>query len=227
MNALPASVGAPALPQVSLIPPEFARRSRQTQLRAVSLIIVLAALGLIMAWWFFAVGVKTVAENALASEQIKRDDLTAELATYSYVLDAQSAHERVVAADAWVTATDVRWDAYIGQIEKALPEGVVLTQIQVQQVSPVGSLLDTAAGPFDEPDLGTIGVTAAADYPQLANDYRAAIASISGLYHVEVSEMRIETEVDSDIPVWVFTLTMDIGLEALSGRSILADGSAQ
>ncbi len=69
MSALPANVGAPALPQVSLIPPEFARRSRQTQLRAVSLIIVLAAFGLTIGWWFFAVGVKTVAENALREEQ--------------------------------------------------------------------------------------------------------------------------------------------------------------
>ncbi len=227
MNPLPVSVGVPALPQVSLIPPEFARRSRQTQLRAVSLIIALTALGLTVAWWFFAVGVKTVAENALHTEQDRRADLAAELATYSYVLDAQRAHQRAIAAEERATSMDVRWDAYVAQIEDALPEGVLLTQIQVQQVSPVAALLTTAGGPFDEPDLGSISITGDADSPQLASDYIAALAPISGLYHVEISDIHLDTVADSDKAVWTFTLVLDIGLEALSGRSILVDGSVQ
>lgn len=227
MNALPASVGAPTLPQVSLIPPEFARRSRQTQLRAVALIIVLSAFALTIAWWFFAVGVKTVAERALASEQGRRADLATELGTYSYVLDAQRAHQRVVAAEKQVTSTDVRWDAYVAQIEKALPAGVLLTQIQVSQVSPVGAQATNPDGPFQQADLGTVTINATADQPQLASDYIAALAPISGLYHVEFSGVQITSVVGSDTPLWTFTLTLDISLEALSGRSILADGSAQ
>ncbi len=227
MNALPSSVGAPTLPQVSLIPPEFAQRSRQTQLRAVALIMVLGAFGLTIAWWFFAVGVKTVAENALASEQKRRADLTTELATYSYVLDAQRAHQRVVTAEELMASTDVRWDAYVAQIEDALPAGVLLTHIQVSQVSPVSDGLTTTGGAFDDVDLGTISITATATQPQLANDYIATLRPISGLYHVEISDMQIGAEPDSDQPEWSFTLTLNISLEALSGRSILADGSAQ
>jgi hypothetical protein len=180
-----------------------------------------------MAWWFFAVGLKTVAESALATEQSRRDELTKELATYSYVLEARDAHKRAVEAEAWVTSTDVRWDAYIAQIEKALPAGVRLGQIQVQQVSPVGALRSTTSGPFDEADLGTIGIVASADHPQLGNDYLAALATISGVYHVEISEMRLESIPDTDTPTWVFTLTLDISLEALSGRSIIAHGGAE
>jgi hypothetical protein len=194
----------------------------------VSLVIVLAAVGVTMAWWFFAVGMKTVAENALVSEQKKRDDLTEQLATYSYVLDAQGAHQRVVAAEAWVTSRDVRWDSYVDQILDALPQGVVgVTQIEVQQVSPAAGALESAGGPFDEADLGTIGITGVALAPQLANDYVAKLATISGLYHVEIVDMRLDTLQDSEIPVWLFTLTMDISLEALSGRSIFAEGSAK
>jgi Tfp pilus assembly protein PilN len=227
VSALPSSVGAPALPQVSLIPPEFARRSRQTQLRGVALIIVLVPIGLVIAWWFFAVGVKTVAESGLAAEQHKRPDLAAELATYSYVSDAQRAHESAIAAEEWATSTDVRWDAYVAQMEQALPPGVFITKIEVLQASPVGALRANIEGPFDEADLGTIAITAQADQPQLANDYVAALASISGLYHVEIYEMQIDTRPDSDLPVWRFVLHLDIGLEALSGRSIVADGGAQ
>lgn len=227
MNALPASVGAPALPQVSLIPPEFARRSRQTQLRAVSLIIVVAALGLTMSWWFFAVGLKTVAESALADEQSKRDELTAKLATYSYILDARDAHRRAVEAEAWVTSTDVRWDAYVAQMEQALPTGVTIAKIEVLQVSPAGPQRSGGSGPFDQPDLGTISLTGIATDPQLSNDYIAALARISGLYHVEIFEIRIETSPEAVQPLWEFILTMDISVDALSGRSILADGSAQ
>ena len=227
MSALPSSVGAPALPQVSLIPPEFARRSRQTRLRAISLVIVLGAVGLIVAWWFVAVGVKAVAENSLAEEQNRRAELSEELATLAYVLDARDDHDRAIAAASWAAATDVRWDAYIAQIEEAVPEGVLITSIEVAQISPVAAALSYGGGPFDEPDLGVIVISGRVADPQLSNDFIAALTPISGVYHVEISDIAYEARADSDVPSWNFTIVMDLGLEALSGRSILGDGSAQ
>jgi Tfp pilus assembly protein PilN len=193
----------------------------------VSLIVVLAAVGLTMAWWFFAVGLKTVAESALSTEQNRRDELTAKLATYSYILEARDAHERSAKAEAWATSTDVRWDAYLAQMLETLPPGVRITDIDVAQVSPMGAQRVPIEGPFNEADLGTIVLKGRADQPQLANDYIANLAPISGFYHVEISEMRIETDPTSEKPQWAFTLFLDISVDALSGRSIIAHGGAE
>ncbi len=228
MNGLSPNVGAPALPQVSLIPPEFGRRRQRARLRLTGVFILVVALGGVVFGWFVSLGINTVAESGLNSAQDQRAQVAAEVASYDYVNIAQLKHETGMNAQAWAGATDVQWDDYLTAISAVLPTGVQLNQIQMTQATPLTGFNFSSGTPFEQTDLGQLAFTGKATSPELVAQFVNNLSALSGFAEVFVGSARIEQVVDSEQPLWAFDVSARVTLNALSGRFVIpVDGQGQ
>ncbi|MFW7415190.1 hypothetical protein [Demequina sp. SO4-18] len=67
MNELAKRVGSPGLPQVNLLPREFAEKRQMRAVQVAALLAVLIAIGVIVAGYVLALGAKSMAQNDLES----------------------------------------------------------------------------------------------------------------------------------------------------------------
>ncbi len=223
MSAVPASVGAPSLPQVNLLPPEVEGKRKRGRTRAAIVIGLLVFVLLLAALWFAAVAWRISAEVALQAEQDKRPALVAELAEYDYVTGVQDEFANAVLARQWAGITDVLWADYLDAVTSALPAGTDLQSLSVTQANAFGSA-SVGSSPFITSSVGTVSLTGHVNQASKVSDVQDAIEAISGLTNVSITVTSIDTYPETDTVVWVFDGTAQISVEALSGRTV-AEGS--
>lgn len=217
MNPVPASINAPAAPQVNLLPPEIEAKRSQGRARIIILFGLIAFVLVLGAAWFLAYSARVEAEQDLALEQERRPTLVTELATYDYVRDVQAEAENSANARAWAGATDIDWATHMTALLAAVPEDVQLTGIQMVQTTPYGGA--TAAGTdFASLDMGSITFIGRALEPGLTTDLVVAFDGLPGFSGTWVDSKEIQANEDTDTGYWEYTGSTRITVTALSGR---------
>lgn len=171
MNPIPSKFGAPALPQINLVPKEIAERRSMRAVQTLAVLVVLAVIVLVAIVGFFAWSLRAVAENSL-------DDALAEEATAVAQRDAkQPVFDAFVAQEAEeFTLTQIGWT----EIDTASLYSAVLatanenTGFDVVQVSPPSSF--ELGGQTGDALLG--GGIGSVDFVAFTSTYEEAIALV-------------------------------------------------
>jgi len=145
-----AATSAPAfaaMPRINLLPKsELARRERESLTRGwvwgVIAAILVAVLLIAGAYWL-----KFSADQRLAAEQARTNELLVELAALSATSEALATESELTAFRQEAMATDLAWRPVIATVVGVLPEGVQLTGFELTVGGvPDGSDPATAAG---------------------------------------------------------------------------------
>ncbi|MHC3000389.1 hypothetical protein [Microbacterium sp. HJ5] len=120
-----------SMPRVNLLPKsEIARREREVLTRKWAwgvLAAMLIALLLIGGAFFL----KLTADQRLAAEQARTNDLLVELAALSGTSEALATEAELTAFRTEAMATDVGWQPVVDSVENVLPTGVSLTGFEL------------------------------------------------------------------------------------------------
>jgi len=180
MAAVPSSIKAPREPQVNLVPPEVAgRKARNRRVGVIGLTLVLFLMGAIAAG-VWAQGVESNAKDKLAAAKADGEELTAKIAKYEYVVQAQTAFESATDASIIAGASEIQWATMTRDIQKRLPMTVNITSITWNPTT-LGSSGDADTSPFAVPDVGSIDIVAQTDTWQTAVDLAPALSTVPGL----------------------------------------------
>lgn len=234
-SAAGVGLGAPALPQVNLLPPEIhAARSlgRTKRWLGIGVLAVVGAIGVGYMWATFE---DRNAKQELADAQRETEQLLTEQRSYSEVLGIIAERDRVLVARSLSTSTEVLWSPYLDAIAEVSPDSVSITSLSYTGATP-----DTAAaGPADPlqgPSIGTLTFEARAiTMPDLA-DWLDALATVPGFadpwytvaeHEAEDSEAKVLwTELGAigvgdnlqELTFYTITFTVQVTEDALSGR---------
>lgn len=222
MSAVPASVGAPRLPQVNLLPPEVEgkrKRSRTRALLIVFLLIFIVFLGLV---WFGLLSWRIAVEAQLQAEQDRRPALVAELAEYDYVNGVQERYDNALRARNWVGLTDVTWSDYLDAFTSAVPSDVSLESVSVSQATAFSGA--GTSNPFVTETVGTITFNGYSETLGDVSELQDEIDAISGFGNTAISVTAMGAGADGETLLYTYSGTTQITAEALSGRTI-AEGS--
>ncbi|WNM28673.1 hypothetical protein RN607_06615 [Demequina capsici] len=187
MNPVPASVKAPTLPQVNLIPPEVGQRRERARAMRAAIALVIGFLLLLAAG---AVGLnmlKASAESDLADAQQKQSDLNTQIAQYQYVADLKTELNDVTQARQFVGATDVVRAKVLGDLMGAMPEGSYLTDA-VFGLTTFDSAAGASTDAFARADVGQITFTAITPDLVTANDIQLGLSGYPAFSQVRVTE---------------------------------------
>lgn len=234
-SAAGVGLGAPALPQVNLLPPEIhAARSLGRTKRWLG-IGVLAVVGAIAVAYMWATFEDRNAKQELADAQRETEQLLTEQRSYAEVLDILAERNRVIVARGLSTSTEVLWSPYLDAIAEVSPDTVSITSLDYTGATP-----DTAAaGPADPlqgPSIGTLTFEArAATVPDMA-DWLDALEAVPGFadpwytvaeHEAEEGEAEVLwTELGAvgigddvqDVTFYAITFTVQVTEDALSRR---------
>lgn len=217
MNPVDASIGAPSMAQVNLLPPEIAQKRSQGRARVFILLGFVLFVLLIVAVWFFAFTLRVSAEDELATEQERRPVLMAELATYDYVTEVQAAHDNSVLARIWAGATDIEWASQLAGLMEAMPEDVQWTSIQVSQATPYSNAGDDGTV-YGSIDMGSLVFVGRSLEPVLTADLIDAIDGLPGFADTWIDSKLIQGDLEDDVAYWEYAGATRITFNALSGR---------
>lgn len=153
MSAKAVSVGAPALPQVNLLPPEVKAARGLAKVKQWLAVVVILSLVLSAGLVFIAILEQEAADRELALVQERTAELEAEQQRYAEVPLVLAALDRARNAREVGMSTEIRWMPYYSAIAATAPPGVSIESIKVQSATPMVS----AIGPTDA--LSALGIS--------------------------------------------------------------------
>lgn len=217
-----AHLGAPALAQVNLLPPEVGqeRHFRRTKgilwaVLALSVILVLAGFAAAM------VEVRSTRDD-LAQAQAETQRLQREQARYSEVPAVIGQLDTARTARELGTSTEILWADYLGSFASTLPPNVGLDSLSVTAATP----LELAPVPGDSlQPVGPAVVTfdaISATVPDTAA-WVDSLNAIEGLTDARVSVSALTEE--GGFPHYTITVSVRVTSEALASR-FPANGSS-
>lgn len=218
------ALGAPLLPQVDLLPSEiragrgFARTKRV--LAGVVALSLLGAGGL----YLFVQDRNTTADEHLATAQDTAAKLSREKAQYAEATAVLSAIDQTATARALGMATEISWRPYLDAITAVLPEDVTITMFEVVNGSPVTPII-AGVDPLSPAGVGSVVFVAHSPSLPKAADWLDALESIPGFSDATLQESRVDA-LDAD-PFYEVTSTVQVGMEALAGRTFGAEEGAK
>jgi len=217
MSNVPVAIRAALEPQVNLIPPEIAGRKAQGRRTGLIILAFVALLGLIVAATYIAGTVRNSAQATLDQSVAEKAKIETEIASYQYVIDAQTELTNATSARLFVGAADLQWDQMLQNIQGALPAG---TKIDTLKWSPttIDSATNTSvAAVFSVPDVGSIAIAGqslnAIDIPQLQD----SLDAVPGLARARLLTVVPVQPSDGGL-IWTFTATVRVTFDALSGH---------
>ncbi|PFG35641.1 Tfp pilus assembly protein PilN [Flavimobilis soli] len=217
------ALGAPLLPQVDLLPAEiragrgFARVKRM--LAGVVVLALLSAGGM----YLFVQDQNTRADDHLANAQDTATRLAREKAQYGEVTAVLAAINQTQTARMLGMATEVSWKSYLDAITAVLPDDVTITMFEVTNGSPTAPLV-AGADPLSTPGVGTVVFVAHSPTLPKASDWLDGLESIPGFSDPTLQESRVDA-VDAE-PYYEVTSTIQVGAEALAGRTFGLEGGS-
>ena len=217
MSNVPVAIRAALEPQVNLIPPEIAGRKAQGRRTGFIVLAFVALLGLIIAATYIAGTVRNSAQATLAQSVAEKAQIETEIASYQYVIDAQTELANATNARLYVGAAEVQWDPMLQSLQDALPEGTTIDTLDWTPTSIDSEASTGEAAIFSVPDVGSIAISGqslnAIDIPQLQD----ALDDVPGLARARV--MTVVPVQPSDGPLfWTFSASVRITFDALSGH---------
>lgn len=209
MSTRNVSLGAPALPQVNLLPPEV--RSARSVRRVKGWLAVSVGLSLLVVAAGYLLGTmeKGQANDELDAARRETDTLLAEQAQYAEVPRVLQALRNARSADDLARAGEVRWDEYLGAIEAVIGQNVSMETLAVQQVLPTEETV-----PLDPPAIAVLTFTGRAttvpDGPALSD----ALERLPGLESARVEVVAIAGI--ENTRWWDVTITVRVTTDALT-----------
>ncbi|MCV2394580.1 fimbrial assembly protein [Actinotalea sp. M2MS4P-6] len=208
-------LGAPAHPQVNLLPPDvYSRRG----VRRVKVLMGLSLIGvvlLILAGFGFAFLDLGKAESELAAQQAEVERLMAEQAQYAEVPLVKGEIARAEQGRQIATASEVSWFDYFEAIRAVKPEGWAITSISTQMPTANDASL---VNPDPLSPAGAGGITFVAEATQIPviADWVAAAGSITGFDDPRVTAAQIA---DKDgTAFYQVTVTVVVDEDAFANR---------
>lgn len=224
MNPVPASVKAPRLPQVNLVPPEIALKKARGRQRAVAMVLILLFVLILGAFAFWLETVKSGAEAELEVVNKERDDIQAEMALYSDVPRVKALLENSQAARSYAGATEIDIAEFFDLVLAELTPGSVFDTVSFERTTVDGNA-PAATSPFARPDIGEVTFTG---WTPTALDVAALttrLESVPGIESVRTTmatraleEASFEQATPSTDVVYTFTIVARITVEALTER---------
>ncbi|WP_062526930.1 PilN domain-containing protein [Demequina rhizosphaerae] len=218
INPVPGSIGAPAAPQVNLLPPEIAARRSQGRIKALIVIVFGLFLVAVAAVYFLVLGIRTAADNELQAEQDRRLELQTELASYGYINVLADKFENSLKAREWAGSTDIDWATHLTALLNAVPEGLTFTDMTMAQGTPAGAVAGDGTD-FANADMGSVAFTGRAESPELTADLIEAFDALPGFSDTWVEAKQINSNEETDTVYWEYSGATRITYTALSGRT--------
>lgn len=189
----PAQVqGAPALPQVNLLPPSVHAKRKVAFLRVWLALGVLVVIFLMSVMAVAASWERKTAESELAEVQDRNASLQAEQSKYSdvpKVLRGLEAHQQ---ARTMAMSTEVLWKPYLTAIAAATPLEVSIDNLSVTQDTVLTGSQSGTYGPLGTP--GTVGIVSLSGRSLTiisVSDWEDQLSAIRGVTDVEVSSIEV------------------------------------
>ncbi|WP_156160863.1 PilN domain-containing protein [Demequina maris] len=218
INPVPGSIGAPAAPQVNLLPPEIAARRSQGRIKAFIVIVFGLFLVAVAAVYFLVLGMRTAAENELQAEKDRQLELQTELASYGYINTLAAKFDNSIKAREWAGSTDIDWATHLAALLAAAPDGVTFTTMTMSQGTPTGAVSGDGTA-FSNADMGTVVFTGRAESADLSADLIEAFDALPGFSDTWVEAKQISSNADTDTVYWEYSGATRITYTALSGRT--------
>ncbi|MCL3862844.1 PilN domain-containing protein [Actinotalea sp. K2] len=151
--------GAPALPQVNLLPPEITAGRRLGRLKAwlgVAILVSIFLAGLLLLWATFSA---RQAQAELSDVEAVNQGLLAEQAEYAEVPRVLNQLSEALTARRLGMSTEVRWRPYLAALAATSPTAVSFDTFSVVAATPTMAPVG-AAHPLQGPNVGTLTFTA-------------------------------------------------------------------
>lgn len=208
-------LGAPALPQVNLLPASV-REGRALQRTKVYLLLVVGVvlLAAILGYVASMLAVSS-AQSELEIVQAETTRLQQKQSTFSEVPQVKSQIADTEAARSVGMASEVAWSTYVSAVLLQMPPGSVVTSITTTAMSP----LDPPPVPADPLIPGGIASVAITHRSPTLPDTAAwldVLNGIEGMHDAQVATQAIGEE--EGVVYYEVTTTVQLSAEALSGR---------
>lgn len=118
-----------------LMPPEVLDERRVHAVKQKVLLSIVFLLVLCIALFAFTFMRKQAASNALDKESARTTELRSEQAKYSDITAVQSVISSVKAQMATLLASDVNWPQVMGQLHAAMPVGMTISAVQINDTA--------------------------------------------------------------------------------------------
>ena len=211
-----ASLGAPLLPQVNLLPEEIrTRRTLGTVRRwtaaslAATALVVAAATGA-------AVVERGIAEDELAQADAETTQLIAQQQPFSDVTTVRTEVASVTDARAAVLAGEILWSAYLDAFVAMTPDGVRISGLDYLGATPVAPA-PAPADPLVAAGVGSLTFTAVArEIPDTAT-WAEALETVPGYSDARISSAELTDHAGGEFRYTV-TGSVQVDVAALSHR---------
>jgi hypothetical protein len=146
------------MPTVDLLPPEVGMRRKERTLRSVLVFLVLVTVAVVIVAWELSSLLAQSAQNQLAAEQAKTQDILTQQQSYSELTTTRSLVAEATGARTLFTSTEVTWADIVATMKSALPPGAFITTATLTGRAPwEGTLAPTGA--LEGERVATISLT--------------------------------------------------------------------
>ena len=217
-------LGAPPAPQVDLLPPEVLEGRGFARLKRILLGVMVGSLVLAGGMYVYVVNEHSAAEEHLAEAQDTAAQLSREKAQYSEVTAVISAIRQAETARAFGMAPEIAWRPYIDAVAAVLPDDVSIVTIEVTNGSPLAPVV-AATDPLGAPGAGSMLMVLNSPSVPVSSELVDAVEGIWGLQDPAI-QTTAAIDLDGD-PYYETTMTIQVGAEALAGRTFGAEEGAE
>lgn len=128
-------IGGP--PRAELLPPEVAQGVKARALRRTLVALVILVVGVTVAGVLGATGISVGSAALLSVEEQKGGELIAQQAKYAEVRQLTAMIGKAEEGLELGSSTELRWKAYLGEIQASLPAGTIITEIKTSIATPL------------------------------------------------------------------------------------------
>jgi hypothetical protein len=209
-NATNLSLGGE--PRANLLPPEVVERGKVRATRRLMVILVVIAIGVVIAGYAVA-ALRAVGEQAaLDAATTKTGQILAEKQKYQSASAISAQVTAIQAALKQSAATEVLWSTQYQAIKKLLPQGAVIVQGTFSAPAPTEAGI-AVAGPLRNSDpIATLGFSVNGISVPQAVDLLPRLNALPGFGDATIDDVKTEKG------VWGAKFTLNLTSKAFSGR---------
>jgi len=137
------------IPRADLLPPEIKQDEKAGKQRRGMLAILVLVLIVVALAYAGSTLVAQVAQNSLLEAENKSASLLSEQGKYAEVRTLTTKVEAAKTARLLSVVTEIDWQTFLRQIDRSLPGGSKIEDIQLSTISPIGSP-DAATSPLED-----------------------------------------------------------------------------
>jgi hypothetical protein len=198
-----------ASPRAHLLPPELAIAARARVIHRLLLLMVVAVLIVTGAGVVEAYRVAGVAKAALDDERAVTTSLLGQQTKYTSATDLDALVTAVTAATDYGVSTAVDWNAFIDELEDALPKGVNLDSVAPMANAPWEAPLGVT-GPLRVDRVATLQLQVSSSKMLPITEWVRAVDTLPGFADSSIDGWRLEQE------KYITTITLNLGAGALA-----------